>query len=476
MVGVMAVLLVSCSSQPGPRPHVESGMAAPSRVDLGQIPGWSSDDLDFFQRGSMSGEFIPEKTFRALVRANPDLFPNGMASFGFVTDPGEDLPVGMSRREVPHLGDQVSIGLNCAACHVGEVKFDNHPPMRVMGMTSSFDPEAFYNATVIAMLRASQPAGMKKYLGEYVREYDHRTDLSGIAKEHLNLFHNIGVALHLPAEPPKNLPPPSGPGRNTAFGLLSAVLFNEPTPYAPTKFSPVWNADQRTWVHWDGNTSSPINRNILASLGLGAPLEGRHAIMDFSLVDRQTQLSEAIRPPRYPLPVNEASASRGASIYAQYCAKCHDVPAGYEDKRLHSVTEVGTDPARVKLFTAKQAALYNDFFAKLQLDGYTPSAEPTVRSTGKYVASDLAGVWARSPYLHNGSMRTMRDLLTPPAERPKTFRRGDTEYDTANMGYKNKGSYVFDTSTPGNFNSGHDYGTSLSQGQKKDLIEFLKTK
>lgn len=525
-------LLPACNSTPPP--HSSASHADPHHgVDAAQIPGWSHGDLDFLLRGSMSGEFIPEKSFRALVRANPDLFPKGVASFGFLTDAGEDLPIGLGRREVPHLGGEVSIGLNCAACHVGEARFDGGPTVRVAGMTSPFDPEAFYGATLTAMARASQPDGMKRYLAGYLAECDpsadiatrqlfnaewdrqhnaivagiadagtmsrhlpaglmspidpdamrltsgrlqQGVDLAAVVREHLKLFHNIGVALHLPPKPPSKLPPPSGPGRNTAFGLLSAVLFNEPTPHAPTKFSPVWNADQRAWVHWDGNTSSPIGRNILASLGLGAPLDGHRAIMDYGLVDRQTQLSETIRPPQYPMPMDEDAAARGARIYQANCAKCHDIEAGYEDQRLHDVAKVGTDPARAKLFTPKQAELYNDFFAKLELDGYTPPREPTVRSTGKYMAPDLAGVWARAPYLHNGSVRTMRELLTPPGERPKSHRRGTTRYDEANMGFKNEGAYVFDTTSPGNSNAGHDYGTRLSDRQKRDLIEYLRTK
>src|SRR5206468_3194371 len=46
--------------------------------------------------------------------------------------------------------------------------------------------------------------------------------------------------------------PASGPGRNDAFGLLSAVLFGAPQPYAPVKYGLVWNLDHRHWVHWDG--------------------------------------------------------------------------------------------------------------------------------------------------------------------------------------------------------------------------------
>jgi RoxA-like, cytochrome c-like len=98
-----------------------------------------------------------------------------------------------------------------------------------------------------------------------------------------------------------------------------------------------------------------------------------------------------------------------------------------------------------------------------------------VRSTGKYFAATLSGVWARSPYLHNGSVRTMLDLLTPPQQRETRFHRGSRVFDETAMGYADQGAYVLDTRASGNSNSGHDYGTKLSPEEKRDLIEYLKT-
>jgi hypothetical protein len=281
------------------------------------------------------------------------------------------------------------------------------------------------------------------------------------------------AALHVPDQPPDKVPPASGPGRNDAFGLLSASLLNRPQPYAPIKFGLVWNVDQRTWVHWDGNTKSPIARNLLASLGLGAPLHGKRGDLDFATVKRQTDLSESIRPPKYPFAIDRAAAKLGAAHFESKCASCHGGPES--DKRLYSIAEVGTDPRRAEMFTEKQAEGFNKFLAELEAVGYEPPKEFGVRSTGKYWAATLGGVWARSPYLHNGSVRTMQDLLTAPAQRAKTFHRGSQEYDANQMGYTDGGVYVFDTEGEGNSNSGHDYGTKLSAEQKRELMEYLKT-
>jgi hypothetical protein len=289
----------------------------------------------------------------------------------------------------------------------------------------------------------------------------------------LKLFHNMRAALHVPDQAPDKAPPASGPGRNDAFGLLSAVLFGAPQPYAPVKYGLVWNLDQRRWVHWDGNTQSPLGRNLLASLGLGAPLLGKHGQLDFALVQRHTDLSERIRPPRYPFAIDRAAAESGAAHYQARCAACHN--GAEDDTRLHTVSEIGTEPRRANLFNQTQANLFNTFLAELETSGYRPSKEPGIRGTQKYWAASLPGVWARSPYLHNGSVRTMQELLTPPAGRAKTFRRGSRVYDAAQMGYADEGAFLLDTTGPGNANTGHDYGTDLTAAQKRELIEYLKT-
>src|SRR4029079_4247190 len=190
---------------------------------------------------------------------------------------------------------------------------------------------------------------------------------------------------------------------------------------------------------------------------LGAPLYGHRADLNFADVKRQTDLSEKIQPPPYPFAIDQTVAQRGTKIFADRCASCHTGPE--TDQRLHPLAEVGTDPLRANLFNQRQADGFNKFLAELELKDDESPKKPGVRTTGKYFAASLGGVWARSPYLHNGSVRTMAELLTSPAARPQTFHRGSHEYDQTVMGYTDEGAYAFDTSGSGNSNSGHDYGT-----------------
>ncbi len=93
-----------------------------------------------------------------------------------------------------------------------------------------------------------------------------------------------------------------------------------------------------------------------------------------------------------------------------------------------------------------------------------------------YKARPLNGVWATAPYLHNGSVPTLADLLKPADQRPKTFHVGSTEFDAVNVGYVSDPKYpLYDTTVPGNKNIGHQYGAELNDQQRADLLEFLKS-
>ena len=95
-----------------------------------------------------------------------------------------------------------------------------------------------------------------------------------------------------------------------------------------------------------------------------------------------------------------------------------------------------------------------------------------------YKARPLDGIWATAPYLHNGSVPTLWDLLQPPARRPRTFHVGSRELDTRNVGFETTAgpdTFLFDTSIRGNSNAGHPYGTQLSDDDKRALIEYLKS-
>jgi hypothetical protein len=93
-----------------------------------------------------------------------------------------------------------------------------------------------------------------------------------------------------------------------------------------------------------------------------------------------------------------------------------------------------------------------------------------------YKSRPLNGVWATAPYLHNGSVPSLAELLKPEIDRIRLFHVGSIEFDTDNVGYKDDPTQpVYDTTLDGNSNAGHKYGTLLSKDDKRDLLEYLKS-
>jgi mono/diheme cytochrome c family protein len=258
------------------------------------------------------------------------------------------------------------------------------------------------------------------------------------------------------------------------------------------------------------------------------------SIQGMSLV----QMEETLRKLESPVwpesilpPIDRALAARGADIYKAQCQSCHALLDRADPNRrvtamVTGVDVVGTDPQTAKnLVTARaptgilegaisptgqkygadspvlvllqdvgtgvlsaQPAAVVEAVAAAKLHGMgetTPKQGDHPQDTSKdpvadlmsYKARPLNGVWATAPYLHNGSVPTLYDLLLPPASRPKQFAVGRREYDPKKVGYVSGGAvpFVVDTSVPGNGNGGHTYGTTLSDADRWALVEYLKT-
>src|SRR5262249_61600239 len=110
-------------------------------------------------------------------------------------------------------------------------------------------------------------------------------------------------------------------------------------------------------AQWAANPRAPPARSIRPSLALGAPLAGRRAELALPLVQRHTALTEVIRPPAWPWPVDRAAAARGEGTYKQRCASCHEGPE--TDARLYDPKELGTDARRAEAFDSPHSRLFN---------------------------------------------------------------------------------------------------------------------
>jgi hypothetical protein len=127
------------------------------------------------------------------------------------------------------------------------------------------------------------------------------------------------------------------------------------------------------------------------------------------------------------------------------------------------------------MWTQSAAQAYNSYAA-----GHSWKFNNFVKQNG-YVNVPLEGLWLRGPYLHNGSVPTLTDLLEAPANRPRIFYRGYDVLDPQRVGFVSSGpdaervGFKYDTSVAGNGNYGHLWGTMLTAAEKKALVEYMKT-
>ena len=132
-------------------------------------------------------------------------------------------------------------------------------------------------------------------------------------------------------------------------------------------------------------------------------------------------------------------------------------------------------PSRLKAYVAQYSKLRHQHTK----ENDTASSQD---NAAVYKARPLTGIWATAPYLHNGSVPNLYELLLSADQRSKKFYLGSREFDPVKVGFVSTPNipdaiaFEFDTRLVGNSNSGHEYGVNdLSGQEKKELLEYLKT-
>ena len=189
---------------------------------------------------------------------------------------------------------------------------------------------------------------------------------------------------------------------------------------------------------------------------------------------------KTIQPPKYPLPINQSLANKGKQIFAQTCSQCHgsyDKDGNYPNVVIPGYI-IGTDSLMWKYFIKypEYAEWYNkSWFA-------TSDAHSSTKPQPGYVPPPLDGVWITAPYLHNGSVPTIENVLNSKT-RPKYWKRNfnKQEYDYEKLGWRYKtlakpgNKKTYNTDIPGYGNYGHTFGDHLTEAERKAVIEYLKT-
>jgi hypothetical protein len=444
---------------------------------------------EHFKYGSTGGERaagIPVALWNIL----PDLFQKylpgkGLESLGFIYETNRAFPVGVSERNYQGVN---RVFLNCAVCHAGTVRDTPESPRRIIvGMpANNMDLQAFerflfacardedfYSARLVDEIAKRKGDDL---LNRLIFRY-YAVDLA--RQQMITLAQRFSFM---------DREPDTGPGRVDTFNPPK-VLLNFRMDDLPSNewvgncdLPSIWNQSKREgmWLHWDGNNNSVDERNRSAAYGTGAT----PPTLDRASLQRMKDFIWTNTPPPWPYGIDSAKAARGEKIYADYCAHCHGKNGSdFTGELVGQVTpieKIQTDRHRLDSYTEQLCANQGLLYAAYPAERFSH-----FRKTFGYANQPLDGIWLRGPYLHNGSVPTLRELLEPAANRRTNFFRGYDVIDRARVGFisdvpeeNGRKYFLYDTRLPGNGNSGHEgeeYGTNLSADDKDALVEYLKT-
>ena len=324
---------------------------------------------------------------------------------------------------------------------------------------------------------------------------------------------------------------------NEILGTVAGEPDNYRPIVAPVSYPFLWNAPKLEWVQWNGAVQNAIARNdgeVLIVFGhADATPKGDDVLIRSTgkiknLIDLE-EWTKTLTPPRWPEeilgPIDRDKARLGGEIYRKAgCATCHADKPPYPESSPNKfgksfikvartpLAELKTDPVMAENFLSRTAKtgkfvklfggapevpawqmVYMGLVKLIEGDlpaagldeeqilaagGYRELVIPTKEELLAYKSGPLAGIWATAPYLHNGSVPSLYQLLLPPDQRLKTFHVGSREFDPKNVGFltgPSADTFEFKTDVPGNANSGHEYGTTLSDEDRWALVEYLKT-
>jgi mono/diheme cytochrome c family protein len=447
-------------------------------------PDWVTATPEMrFKYGSIGAENdagIPYWIFYVLPRMFPEKLPGpgGYAALGVPWEQGQELPVGFTKKVVgfPRVAN------NCAVCHAASYrrKVDENPTLVAAGPGNTTNVEAYFRFLIDC---AKDPRFNADNL---MTEIQQVTRLSWLDRA-LYRYLIIPFTKHALLQREKQFAwiyradfPEWGRGRDDAMNLTKYFMIKVPMDdtFGPTDMPSIWNLKKYqshagTRMNLAGDSHDAYSVIMDSALGvLGAP--PKHKAQFLSQVAWLNDYLGNVQAPPYPFAIDSAAAARGKTVFAARCAACH---ASARTGTPLPFAEVGTDRGRLDSWNKNAAIAANKVVKDMGLERKGLVEEDLIG----YNIAFLDGIWLRAPYLHNGAVPTLRDLLEPAAQRPKVFYRGYDLYDPVRVGFVTTGAEAervgtrVDVSQRGNGNQGHEFGVDLAPSQKQDLLEYLKT-
>jgi hypothetical protein len=258
----------------------------------------------------------------------------------------------------------------------------------------------------------------------------------------------------------------------------TALLRIEPG-LIPTDTPPWWLLKKKHAMFYTGLGRGDFGRLLMASNLLTVSDSSESRQVDDHMPDVLAYLY-SLRPPEYPMTVDQPLAAQGKTLFEAKCSGCHGRYGEGESypNLLIPGSLVGTDSL---LYTANfTEPQFIDWFNRSWFAGGSHPAR--LEPMKGYIAPPLDGIWVTAPYLHNGSVPTLEALLNSnsrPAYWSRNFTRPQYDYEKVGWQYtvesRGGSTSIYDSKLPGYGNGGHYFGDALSNRERKAVIEYLKT-
>jgi len=527
--------------------NVSADSPSSSYQRLHQGSKWAPNDWNTFYSQDQGSFIIPYSWMVALKEANGQSFlRDSLARYGYLPNPKssrnrEGLPVGFLVAKAP----TPQFSMTCAACHTREITVNN-VNYRVDGGPAFSDLYNFFKDLDQAVeytlsnqqafidfqkaVQAQKPASVTRdQLAAWYLPYNTLISNSltpttapwGVGRsDALSMIENRATGLDI--------------GDPLHAYLIPQNIYSADVP---VRYPFLWNAGKQDLTQWagssiNGNASYALERNTGEAIGVFGVLYPRANSsmtngydflkvnsLNYSGLLNAEKLINKIGPPKWPWSIDRKQADRGKLLYTATCGPgCHEIKKGEPRPPVTNtwktpVINVGTDTKYYDVLGQKTVT-------SGLLSGFTQPIDPTaplvpatdvasislvgilyqsvllqkypninlsirapVSTTGAFESKVLQGIWAAAPYLHNGSVPSLAELLKPAASRVQSFQVG-REYDIVNVGLATQQTIeptslrvTTDCSdlNSGNSNCGHEFGTNLSPTEKDDLLEYLKT-
>jgi mono/diheme cytochrome c family protein len=475
--------------------------------------------------------------------ANTQRFVDSLANYRYLPAAAsalnpDGLPIGFAKHVNASTG-QAWAGFTCAACHTSQINYQG-TGFLIDGAGTLADFNAVFSDLVSALDTTAQDNAKfarfaDKILGSGHTEMQAQQLRSDLVDSTLELAER--QVRNAPPSPAgfARLDAFGNIFNEILVGSLG-ISANLKPPNAPVSYPFLWTTGQLDLVQWNGfgvnsGVIGPLTRNIGEVIGVFGHLQivpdsitGYPSTIEVANLGEVEAWVNDLLSPQWPNnqlpPIDVLKAASGQLLYNQYCSSCHQVIDRTNTDQSIAVTmvpigQVQTDPTMAvnaatrtgetgRLQGTKEFFILGDLFGptaaagavltngvlgvlinhpiegiEAAIEEYIDIKNATKFDPESYKARPLNGIWATAPYLHNGSVPNLAQLLLPPSQRMTQFYVGSRDFDPVNVGFittQTPGAYLFDTTVAGNSNVGHLYGTAeLSATQRLELIEYLKT-